>query len=103
MKSHRKAPTTLTTLAVLAFAWAALGIGLGIFAESPFAVATDAACEMGDWSAEEVTFLRGSYGYRFFYTKAQAELRAGEGIPVEIELRHTPLGGWTVTRYAAGT
>ena len=67
----------------------ALGIG-SMLVRSPFAVAVEEACEMGDWRSDQVTFLSGSYGFRLFYSVADAQLRVQTeqgAVPVRIELR----------------
>ena len=73
-----------------------------LFVRSPFRAAVEEACELGSWQPEQVTFLRGSYGYRFLYSVAEAELRVqadGRTFPVRIEIRNLPLAGWSVRRF----
>lgn len=96
-------PHLRTALGVVAL-YGALSL-VSLFVQNPFTQATLQAAELGGWEADQVSLRSGYYGYRFFYSLAEADLRveteAGEQT-VRIRMHNYPLIGWQVSLFDRG-
>lgn len=98
--------STVGSFLIAALLYSIVGIATA-YGSHPFEAARLKAAKQGGWDPECVYFKRGSFGWRFFSTKAEADLivassAGGESAwssSVHIELAHTPFTGWMVSRF----